>query len=407
MASATTFDYVVRDRTGKTVTGTLDAPDQRAVASKLRESGYAPVSITQQRRSGLKMNLTIPGFGPKVGLKDLAVFSRQFSTMINSGLSLIRALDIVTEQTANERLSEILETVRTEIEGGRSLSESLADHDDFPKLFIAMVRAGETAGMLDSVLLRVADTLEKDLELRRRIKAAMTYPVVVLIMAILLTIVMLIFIVPVFVDMFESLGGTLPLPTRVLLAVSSAIRSYWYLLMIVPIAGWQGFKYARKQPKIRYRLDSIKLKLPVFGSLFHKLALSRFTRNFGSLLRAGVPILSALEITSGTVNNAVIGDAVSDVQDAVREGESVARPLAAHTVFPPMLVHMMAVGEETGAMDEMLVKISDFYDSEVTALTDSLTAMLEPLMIGLLGGIVGSMVIALYMPMFKIFELVQ
>jgi type IV pilus assembly protein PilC len=407
MASATTFDYVVRDRTGKTVAGTLDAPDQRAVAAKLRELGYAPVTITQQRRSSLNKNLTIPGFGPKVGLKDLAVFSRQFSTMINSGLSLIRALNILTEQTDNERLAEILGIVRTEIEGGRGLSESLADHDDFPKLFVAMVKAGETAGMLDSVLLRVADTLEKDLELRRRIKSAMTYPVVVLIMAILLTIVMLVFIVPVFVGMFESLGGTLPLPTRVLLFVSSVIRRFWYVLLFVPIVGWQGFKYARKQPKIRRQLDAVKLKLPVFGSLFHKIALSRFTRNFGSLLRAGVPILSALEITSETVNNAIIGDAIGDVQAAVREGESVARPLTQHEVFPPMLVQMMAVGEETGAMDEMLVKISDFYDSEVTALTESLTAMLEPLMIGVLGAIVGSMVIALYMPMFKIFELIE
>jgi type IV pilus assembly protein PilC len=407
MASATTFDYVVRDRTGKTVAGTLDAPDQRAVATKLRELGYAPVTITQQRRSSLNMNLTIPGFGPKVGLKDLAVFSRQFSTMINSGLSLIRALNILTEQTDNERLAEILGIVRTEIEGGRGLSESLADHDDFPRLFVAMVKAGETAGMLDSVLLRVADTLEKDLELRRRIKSAMTYPVVVLIMAILLTIVMLVFIVPVFVGMFESLGGTLPLPTRVLLFVSSVIRRFWYVLVFVPIVGWQGFKYARKQPKIRRQLDNLKLKLPVFGSLFHKIALSRFTRNFGSLLRAGVPILSALEITSETVNNAIIADAIGDVQAAVREGESVARPLTEHEVFPPMLVQMMAVGEETGAMDEMLVKISDFYDSEVTALTESLTAMLEPLMIGVLGAIVGSMVIALYMPMFKIFELIE
>jgi len=407
MAAATTFDYVVRDRSGKTRAGTLDAPDQRAVASKLRDMGFAPVSITQQRQSALKKDLTIPGFGPKVGLKDLAVFSRQFATMIDSGLSLIRALNILAEQTDNKRLGQIIGEVRTEIEGGRGLSATLADHEEFPRLYVAMVRAGETAGMLDSVLVRIADTLEKDLELRRRIKSAMTYPVVVLIMAIVLTAVMLVFIVPVFVGMFESLGGTLPLPTKVLLALSSVIRQFWYVLVLLPIGGWQGFKYARKQPHIRRRLDAIKLKLPVFGQLFHKIALSRFTRNFGSLLRAGVPILSALEITSETVNNAIIGEAIDDVQVAVREGESVARPLAQHDVFPAMVVQMMAVGEETGAMDTMLVKISDFYDSEVTALTESLTAMLEPLMIGVLGGIVGSMVIALYMPMFKIFELIQ
>lgn len=407
MATATTFDYVVRDRAGKTKSGALDAPDQRAVATKLRDMGYAPVSITMQQQSALKKDLTIPGFGPKVGLKDLAVFSRQFSTMINSGLSLIRALNILVDQTENSKLAEILGEIRNDIEGGKGLSESLTRHEEFPKLFVAMVKAGEIAGMLDAVLLRIADTLEKDLELRRKIKSAMTYPVVVLIMAILLTIVMLIFIVPVFVGMFESLGGTLPLPTRVLLLLSTAVRKFWYLLLLLPIGGWQGFKYARKQPKIRRQLDGVKLKLPVFGNLFHKIALSRFTRNFGSLLRAGVPILSSLEITGETVNNGLIAEALDDVKDAVREGDNVARPLAKHAVFPPMVVQMMAVGEETGAMDDMLMKIADFYDDEVTALTESLTAMLEPLMIGVLGGIVGAMVIALYMPMFKIFELIQ
>ena len=407
MATATTFNYVVRDRAGKTRAGTLDAPDQRAVAAKLRDMGLAPVSITAKKQSALQGDLAIPGFGPKVGLKDLAVFSRQFSTMINSGLSLIRALNILVDQTENKKLAGILGEIRSSIEAGRGLSESIAEHDEFPKLFVAMVKAGEIAGMLDSVLLRIADTLEKDLELRRRVKSAMTYPVVVLIMAIILTAVMLVFIVPVFVGMFESLGGTLPLPTRVLLVVSTVVRQFWYVLLFLPIIGWQGFKHARKQPKIRYQLDAIKLKLPVFGGLFHKIALSRFTRNFGSLLRAGVPILSSLEITAETVNNGVIADALDDVKDAVREGDNVAHPLAQHSVFPPMVVQMMAVGEETGAMDDMLMKISDFYDDEVTALTESLTAMLEPLMIGVLGGIVGAMVIALYMPMFKIFELIQ
>jgi type IV pilus assembly protein PilC len=404
----TTFDYTVRDRAGKTLTGKLDAPDQRAVAAKLREMGYAPVSITESKAGkGLQRELTIPGFGPKVGLKDLAVFSRQFATMINSGLSLVRALNILTEQTENKRLAEIVGEVRTQIEQGRGLSDAMADFEEFPKLYIAMVRAGETAGLLDQVLLRIADTLEKDVELRRRIKSAMTYPVVVLVLAVLLTIVMLIFIVPVFVGMFESLGGQLPLPTRVLLVLSEAIRSFWYILAFLPIAAWQGFKRARKEPNVRYQLDRLKLKLPVFGDLFHKIALARFARNLGTLLRAGVPILTALEITAETVNNGVIGDATNDVKLSVKEGESVARPLLSHAVFPPMVVQMIAVGEETGAMDTMLGKIADFYDDEVTATTESLTAMLEPLMIAVLGGVVGAMVIALYMPMFEIFNLIE
>ena len=408
-ATTTTFQYTVRDRAGKTRNGTLDAADQRIVAVKLREMGYAPVSITELKTAGLQKEITIPGLSrkKKVGLKDLSVFSRQFATMIDSGLSLIRALNILTEQTDNPELARILGEVRTAVEQGRPLSNSMAEHEAFPKLYIAMVRAGETAGLLDSVLLRIAETLETDLELRRKIKSAMTYPVVVLIMAVVLTGIMLTFIVPTFVEMFENLGGTLPLPTKVLMLASAVLRKFWYVFIFLPGLSWKAFVYARKQPTVRFQMDRLKLKIPVFGALFHKVAISRFSRNFGILLKAGVPILTALEITADTVNNGVIGNALNDVKMSVKEGETVAAPLATHEVFPPMVVQMIAVGEETGAMDTMLGKIADFYDSEVTAMAESLTAMLEPLMIGVLGGIVGGMVIALYMPMFKIFELIQ
>jgi type IV pilus assembly protein PilC len=408
MATATKFQYQVRDKAGKTINGELEAPSQQAVAQKLREMGYAPVSITEVKESALQKDLSIPGFAKKVKTEDLAVFSRQFATMINSGVSLIRALNILAEQTENPKLAEVIKEVRDDVEEGTSLSDAIARHADiFPKLYVAMVRAGETAGMLDAVLIRVADTMEKDVALKRKIKSALTYPVVVLIMAMILCTVMLVFIVPTFVGLFESLGGELPLPTKVMLILSALIRNFWYILMFVPILLWQGFKQARKQENVRFQLDRLKLKLPVFGNLFHKIALSRFSRNLGTLLRAGVPILTALEITADTVNNGVLGNATNDVKMSVKEGESVAAPLAQHDVFPPMVVQMLAVGEETGAMDEMLVKISDFYDDEVTATTESLTAMLEPLMIGVLGGVVGAMVIALYMPMFKIFDLIQ
>ena len=405
----TTYEYTVRDRAGKTLKGQLDAPDDKAVAAKLREMGYAPVSITESKEGkGLQRELTIPGMGGnRVTLKDLAVFSRQFATMIGSGLSLVRSLNILAEQTESRRLAEIVGEVRTQIEQGRALSDALADHEEFPRLYVAMVRAGETAGLLDQVLLRIADTLEKDVELRRRIKSALTYPVVVLVLALILTTVMLIFIVPVFVGMFEELGGELPLPTRVLLFLSNVVTSFWWLLLIAPFVLWKAFTWARKQPAIRYRLDALKLKLPVFGNLFHKLALARFARNLGTLLKAGVPILSALEITADAVNNGVISEAVTDVQHAVKEGESVAAPLESHTVFPPMVVQMIAVGEETGQMDSMLTKVADFYDDEVSAATESLTAMLEPLMIAVLGSVVGAMVIALYMPMFQVFDLIE
>lgn len=408
MATATEFRYTVRDRAGKTHNGTLEGPDQQVVVAKLRDMGYVPVSVMpSQAKQGLKTEITIPGFGPKVGLKDLSVFSRQFATMISSGLTLIRSLNILAEQSENKRLAEVLGEVRNDIETGRSLSEAMADHEEFPKLYIAMVKAGETGGMLDQVLLRTADTLEKDLALRRKIKSALTYPVVVLIMAVVLVGIMLTFIVPTFVEMFDTLGGTLPLPTRILMIASEILRSYWYIIMFTPVLAWKGFVYARKQPKVRYQLDRLKLKLPVFGALFHKLALARFARNLGILLRAGVPILTALEITADTVNNGVIGDATNDVKMSVKEGESVAGPLSKHPVFPPMVVQMISVGEDTGAMDTMLEKIADFYDQEVEAMTESLTAMLEPLMIGVLGGVVGGMVISLYLPMFKIFELIE
>ena len=402
-----TYRYTVRDQAGKTKKGTLEAPDAKVVASKLRELGYAPVSIEEEVTSTLQKEISIPGFKKKVGLKDLAIFSRQFATMINSGLSLIRALNILAQQTENKELARIIGEVRNDVEQGKPLSSAMAQHEAFPKLYIAMVRAGETAGLLDSVLLRVAATLESDLALRRKIKSAMTYPVVVLFMAVGLSSAMLVFIVPTFAGMFDALGGTLPTPTLILMTLSNFMRKWWYLLMFTPILAWKAFARARKVPKVRFQLDRLKLKVPVFGMLFHKVALSRFARNFGSLLKAGVPILTALEITADTVNNGVISNAVNDVKMSVKEGESVAGPLAQHDVFPPMTVQMIAVGEETGAMDTMLEKISDFYDQEVEALTEQLTALLEPLMIAVLGGIVGGMVIALYLPMFKIFDLSQ
>ncbi|CAN5140499.1 type II secretion system F family protein [soil metagenome] len=407
MATATEFAYTVRDRQGQTRTGTLDAPDKETVARKLAEMGYAPVSISKTKGEGLKTEIRIPGFGPKVGLKDLAIFSRQFSTMIGSGLSLVRTLNILTEQTDSKELARIVGEVRGAVESGKPLSSSMAEHEAFPPLYIAMVRAGETAGMLDQVLLRIADTMEKDVALRGKIKSALTYPGVVLVLALFCVLIMLIFIVPTFVELFDQLGGELPAPTKVLLFLSGLVRSRWYVIIFLPPLSWRAFKWARKQPRIRYQLDRLKLRVPVFGQLFHKLALSRFTRNLGTLLRAGVPILLALEITGETVNNGVVSDAVGDVQAAVKEGESIARPLGAHPVFPPMVTQMIAVGEETGALDTMLEKIADFYDDEVARATEALTSMLEPVMIAVLGGLVGSMVIALYLPMFKIFDLIK
>jgi len=403
------FDYQVRDRGGKMVSGQLQAENQAAVAAKLQSMGYAPLNIEQVQTEGLQREIKIPGLSDRVGLKDLSIFSRQFATMINSGLSLIRALSILADQTENSTLAAVIHEIRTAVESGQSLSGAVAQHPKvFPKLYVAMVRAGEASGMLDQVLLRVAAMYEADVKLRSKIKAAMTYPVIVLIMAIVPTTVMLIFIVPTFEGMFTDLGGELPFLTRILVSMSEFVTSWAGLItyIVVPASLWFAYKRIRSTERGRFALDAAKLRMPVFGPLFHKIAVSRFSRNLATLLGAGVPILQALEITAETVNNGPIAVAVRDVQSSVREGESIHRPLSTHDVFPPMVVQMIAVGEETGDVDGMLSKIADFYDVEIESTTESLTALMEPLMIGVIGGIVGGMVIALYMPMFQVFDLI-
>ncbi len=406
MATAT-FEYKVRDRTGKMKTGTLDAETQAQVANKLKTMGYAPVSITQSN-SGLKKELSIPGFGKKVKLKDLAVFSRQFATMINSGLSLLRALTILTEQTENKELARILGEVRGDIETGNSLSASMAKHPAvFPPLMVNMCKAGEVGGFLDSVLMQIAENYEAEVKLRGKVKSAMTYPIVVFVMAVLAVIGMLMFIVPVFEAMFKDLGATLPLPTRFLVFLSGQMKILLPMLVIGLVAFSIVWKKIKRDEKVRGFVDPLKLKAPVFGSLFKKIALARFARNLGTMLKSGVPILQSLDIVADTCGNIVLARAVRAVQESVRTGESVTQPLTEHPIFPPMVVQMMSVGEDTGALDTMLAKIAEFYDQEVESTTESLTALLEPLMIAFMGAIIGGMIVALYMPIFKIFELVE
>jgi type IV pilus assembly protein PilC len=405
--ASTTFEYSVRDKAGKLVTGTLDADSQAQVAQRLKQMGYAPVNI-RKTGGGLKTEIKLPGAGPKVKLKDLAVMSRQFATMINSGLSLLRALTILSEQTENKALAGVLADVRNEVETGSSLSGGLAKHPKvFPPLMVNMVKAGEVGGFLDSVLLQLAANYEAEVKLRGKIKAAMTYPTVVFVMAILAVTGMLLFIVPVFANLFTQLGGTLPAPTRLLVFLSHLLKTFAPFLVVGLVALFITWKRVKHKEQVRNVVDPLKLKMPVFGPLFQKVALSRFARNLGTMMHSGVPILQALEIVSDTTGNIVLTRAVRDVQESVRSGESLASPLKNHAVFPPMVVQMMAVGEDTGALDGMLHKISEFYDQEVEATTEALTALIEPLMIAFLGGIVGSMIVALYMPIFKIFDLIK
>jgi type IV pilus assembly protein PilC len=405
--TTSTYQYSVRDRAGKLVQGQIDADSPTAVATKLKSMGYAPLSITAFN-PGMKRELTLPSFGSKVKTKDLAIMSRQFATMINAGLSLLRALVILSEQTENKELAKILVQVSADVEEGQSLSASLAKHPRvFPPLMVNMCRAGEVGGFLDSVLLQIAENYEAEVKLKGKIKSAMTYPVVVFVMAILAVVGMLLFIVPVFSKMFTSLGGELPAPTKVLIFMSSVLKFGAPFVIVLGIAGVIIWNKVKHTPEVRGFIDPLKLKIPVFGDLFAKIALSRFARNLGTMMSSGVPILQALDIVAETTGNSVVGKAVLDVQESVRQGESMTAPLARHAVFPPMLVQMMAVGEDTGALDAMLHKISEFYDQEVEATTESLTALIEPLMIGFLGGIVGAMIIALYMPIFKIFDLIN
>jgi type IV pilus assembly protein PilC len=368
--------------------------------------GYAPISISQHK-AGMKSEISIPGFGKRIKLKDLAVMSRQFATMINSGLSMLRSLTILSEQTENKELARVLGEVAKDVETGVALSSALAKHPEaFPPLMVNMCRAGEVGGFLDSVLLQIAQNYEAEVKLRGKVKAAMTYPVVVFVMAILAVVGMLLFIVPTFANMFETLGGELPAPTQLLVTMSNLLKIAAPFLLVGLIAGVVVWRKVKRQERVRNVVDPLKLKIPVFGVLFQKIALSRFARNLGTMMHSGVPILQSLEIVADTTGNVVLGRAIRDVQDSVRSGESLAAPLANHPVFPPMVVQMMAVGEDTGALDTMLHKIAEFYDQEVESTTESLTALIEPLMIAVLGGIVGSMIIALYMPIFKIFDLI-
>jgi type IV pilus assembly protein PilC len=401
---ADTFAYKVRDRAGNVTTGTLVADSEALVLARLREQGYTPLDVKRQKRGIGQIEIG----GKKVKLKEIAVFSRQFATMVNSGLPILRALAILSDQTDNKELARILGEARLDVEQGSSLSGALAKHEKvFNDLYVAMIRAGETGGTLDATLLRLADMIEREVTLRGKIKSAMTYPVAVVCLVVLIMSAMLLFVVPQFKGIYGQLGGTLPLPTRALLFVSDAFKSYWYIVVAALVAARFFFRRWKRTDRGREVVDAFKLRAPVFGSLFHKTALSRFSSTLAMLLRSGVPILQALEIVSDTVNNKVIGKAIADVQVSVRDGESIAKPLTKYPVFPPMVVQMIAVGEETGQVDTMLEKIAQFYDQEVEAAVDALTSLIEPILIAIIGGCVGAAVVALYMPMFNIIKLIK
>ena len=403
------YGYKVRDRDGKLIEGSIEAESTALVVNKLRQMGYVPIAIEKKRSVSVHNDLHIPGVGAaRVKVKEISIFSRQFATMINSGLTLLRSLQILTTQTSNKVFAAVIDDVRGDVESGSSLSQALSRHPkQFNRLYVSMVRAGETGGVLDGVLLRLASTIEKQVELRGKIKSAMTYPIAVLSMVLCILSAMLLFIVPMFKGMYKSLGGTLPLPTRILLLVSKLFVTWLPLIIIVHVVAIIALKRWIRTERGRAAWDGFKLRIPIFGELIHKTALARFAHTLSVLLHSGVPVLECLDITSDTVGNQVMARAIKDVRTGVTQGESIAKPLENHPVFPPMIVQMIAVGEETGAIDELLDKIGTFYDQEIEASVDALTSLLEPLLIAVLGGAVGAMVIALYMPMFNIIKLVK
>jgi type IV pilus assembly protein PilC len=403
-----TFSYKVRDKAGKLVEGQLEAENAQLVVSKLRSMGYVPIEIEQQGKQSLSRDLKIPFFSDRIKLKDVSIFSRQFATMINSGLSMLRSLYILAEQTESKPLAEVVNQVRLDVERGASLSAALAKHPKaFNRLYVAMVRAGEAGGVLDSVLQRLATTIEKQVELRRKVKSAMTYPVVVSCLVLLLVTAMLVFVIPMFQSIYQQLGGKLPPPTQILIDVSNVVRKLWYVVFGGEIAAAWAFRKWINSEEGRKQWDAIKLKMPVFGGLARKTALARFGRTLSALVRSGVPILESLDIVSETAGNWVVSEAVRDTQQQVKRGEPLSRRLEEHKVFPPMVVQMMAVGEETGALDEMLDKIADFYDQEVEATVNALTSLIEPLLIVVMGVVIGGMIISLYLPMFDVINLIK
>jgi len=402
----TTYAYKVRDKAGKVHSGTLDADNTALVANRLRQMGYVPIAIDKKGAS-VKREIAIPGITNRVKLKDIAVFSRQFATMINSGLTLLRALSILVVQTESKYFSSVIDALRSDIQSGSSLSQAMGRHPkQFNRLYVAMVRAGETGGNLDITLNELATTIEKQVELRGKIRSALAYPGMVMAMVLCILTAMLVFIVPIFKKMYDSLQGTLPLPTRILVGVSNIFVHAFPFVILAVIGAVFGYRRWVRTAAGRQTRDRLFLRVPVFGGLVRKTAMTRFASTLATLLSSGVPVLESLEITSETVGNVVVANGVQAIAEGARKGDTMTRPLEDHPVFPPMVTQMMAVGEETGALDTLLRKVATFYEQEVERTVDALTSLLEPLLIVVLGGAVGSMVISLYLPMFDIIKLV-
>jgi type IV pilus assembly protein PilC len=417
------YQCKVRDHRGEAFMKTMNGDSAAEVRNKLREMGYMVVTpVTEKRENKLgealqkgtslkfidQLNSMLANSG-SVKLTDLTIFTRQFATMINAGVAMVRALNILEEQTLNPKLRKVILDLKARVEAGNSLSDSMSRHPRiFDRLFVGMIRAGEAGGVLDQVLLRVAGFIEANAKLQAQVKSAMTYPIVILVLAVVIFVVMLVFILPVFANMFAQMNAKLPAYTQFLIDMSNTARGPVGLMVFLTAfgSGWAIRTWALTDQG-KHFIDKHVLKVPVFGPLAQKIAVARFTRTLGTLLKSGVPLLSALEIVRDSSGNAIVSGAVEDVRQAVREGEGIARPLERAAVFPPMVTQMISIGEETGAVDSMLEKVADFYDDEVEQAVKALTSLLEPMMMVIIAGLVGSLVVGMYLPVFTIINQIK
>jgi len=402
---SSTYVFKAMDVAGLPSKGEVDAESKQHVAQQLRSRGLIVLDIADKRKAR-EINIS---FGAKVKAEDLTIMTRQLATMVSSGMSILRALYVLEAQTENEKFVEILTEVRKDVEAGLPLSDALERHPKtFSRLFVAMTRAGETGGMLDSALVRVADQLEKEESLRRQIKSAMVYPAVVMSVAGLVLFVLVTFLVPVFAGVFKDFGGELPTITKFTVAMSDFAKGYFWTFPLIAAAGVFSFRRWKATDKGRHQWDAFRLKLPFkIGAIVQKVALARWSRTFSALVTAGVPLLQALDITGKTAGNAIVEDAMGAVVASVKQGGTIAAPLKDIDIFPSMVSHMLGVGEETGAMDQMLSKIADFYEDQVEAAVKALTSILEPVMIVFVGAMVGFIVISMYLPLFKVYDQIK
>lgn len=392
------YKYRGREAGGKTAEGILEAENEKAVINNLRSKGLIVTSIEVQK----KKTSFLAAKTKKVKLGDVVVFSRQLATMVNAGLPLVQSLHILAEQTENAGLKKVLQNIEQNVETGSSFSDAMAKFPAvFSELFVNLVRAGEASGMLDEILNRVATYLEAMNSLIRKVRSALVYPVAVSVMAVAIVIVLLVKVVPTFKSIFADFQADLPLPTVILIGLSEGLQKYFFVAIGLAVITYFLFRRYVRTEKGRFKFDNFKLNMYVFGPILRKVAISKFTRTFSTLVKSGVPILTSLEIVGKTSGNVVIEKAVINVRDSIREGESIAQPLGKCGVFPHMVVQMIRVGEETGSLEDMLSKISDFYDDQVDAAVAGLTSIIEPILIAFLGVVIGAIVIAMFMPIFK------